>query len=224
MTAFSRIGMAEVTRLTRAGRLAEATALLQGFGAADAPRTPAASGATWITPKGAGETSQDSAEPPKQAAVLPGVKGTVLAFRDRLAQRVSIPGLGQRLGTPTAEPVPVPGGARFEERTFANRAGSLTYKVFVPSGFTGQVLPVVVMLHGCTQTPEDFALGTGMNDVAEEHGNLVAYPRQPSSANMQRCWNWFQPGDQRRGGGEPALIAGIAAQVVEEFSADPTRV
>ena len=132
--------------------------------------------------------------------------------------------VGDGLGTARQAPVHVPEGARFEERTFSNDAGSRTYKVYVPSGYSGQSLPVVVMLHGCTQNPDDFAAGTRMNEVAEEQTFLVAYPRQPQSANMQKCWNWFNAGDQQRESGEPSLIAGIAMQVVEEFSADPTRV
>ena len=107
---------------------------------------------------------------------------------------------------------------------FSNAAGSRSYKVYVPSGYNGQPLPVVVMLHGCTQNPDDFAAGTRMNEVAEEQTFLVAYPHQPRTANMKKCWNWFNEADQQREGGEPSLIAGIALQTVEEFSADPTRV
>ena len=132
--------------------------------------------------------------------------------------------VGDGLGSARQAPVRVPDGARFEERTFSNDVGSRTYKVYVPSGYSGQSLPVVVMLHGCTQNPDDFAVGTRMNEVAEEQTFLVAYPRQPQSANMQKCWNWFNAGDQQCESGEPSLIAGIAMQVVEEFSADPARV
>ncbi len=159
-----------------------------------------------------------------KTAARPDFAKTMLSFRDRLSKLGPLPGIGNGLGS--AQPVQalVPEGARFEERIFANEAGSRTYKVYVPSGYSGQSLPVVVMLHGCTQNPDDFAAGTRMNEVAEEQTFLVAYPRQPQSANIQKCWNWFNAADQERGGGEPSLIAGIALQVVEEFAADPARV
>jgi poly(hydroxyalkanoate) depolymerase family esterase len=115
-------------------------------------------------------------------------------------------------------------GGRFETRTFSNAAGMRSYKVYAPGGHVGQKLPVVVMLHGCTQDPDDFAAGTRMNEIAEERGFLVVYPCQPQSANMQKCWNWFNASEQRRGGGEPSLIAGIVREVVASFSADPARV
>lgn len=103
------------------------------------------------------------------------------------------------------------------------RHGSTEYRLYVPAG-AASGLPLVVMLHGCTQTPEDFATGTGMNALADELGFIVAYPRQPQSANPQKCWNWFRPGDQQRGRGEPAQIAGIVQDVLRDHGADPARV
>jgi poly(3-hydroxybutyrate) depolymerase len=79
----------------------------------------------------------------------------------------------------------------------------------IPSRYHGQAIPLVVMLHGCTQSPDDFAAGTRMNFIAEEQTCLIVYPVQSSEANAAKCWNWFRPSDQRRGQGEPSLIAGI---------------
>ena len=181
-------------------------------------------GGAWTAPSQSRQRTAGKLHASAKAAALPDLARTMLAFRDRLPKLGSFSAAGEGLGSVRQPPVPVPDGARFEERTFSNDAGSRTYKVYVPSGYTGQPLPVVVMLHGCTQNPDDFAAGTRMNEVAEEQTFLVAYPRQPQSANMQKCWNWFNAGDQQREGGEPSLIAGIALQVVEEFSADPSRV
>jgi poly(hydroxyalkanoate) depolymerase family esterase len=118
----------------------------------------------------------------------------------------------------------VPEGARFEERTYTNAAGSRSYKLYVPSGYTGQAVPLVVMLHGCTQSPDDFAVGTRMNELAEEQVFLVAYPAQTQAANMSKCWNWFSAGDQQRDQGEPSLIAGITREIMSDFAVEAGRV
>ena len=117
-----------------------------------------------------------------------------------------------------------PDGARFEEYAFSNEAGSRKYKLFIPSGYQGQAMPLVVMLHGCTQSPDDFAAGTRMNEVAEERGFLAAYPEQARTANVSKCWNWFSAGNQQRGQGEAALIAGITRQIMRDFAVLPRRV
>jgi poly(hydroxyalkanoate) depolymerase family esterase len=112
----------------------------------------------------------------------------------------------------------------FETCRFSNGAGSRLYKLYVPEGDPAEARPVIVMLHGCTQSPDDFATGTRMNRLADEHGFLVVYPEQPAQANPSKCWNWFKPQDQVRDAGEPSLIAGIVGQVAQRHGVDRDRV
>ena len=115
-------------------------------------------------------------------------------------------------------------GSRFIAGSFATTSGKRDYKLFVPAGASDRPLPLIVMLHGCTQTPDDFAAGTAMNEMAQAHGCYVLYPAQSQQANPQRCWNWFKHSHQQRGRGEPALIAGMTRQVMEQHAVDPARV
>ncbi len=120
-----------------------------------------------------------------------------------------------------------PPGARFLVGSYGCEAGARPYKLFVPSPRGGQPdgpVGLVVMLHGCTQSADDFAAGTRMNEFAERGHFLVLYPEQTQSANQNRCWNWFNAGDQRRGSGEPAVIAGMTRQIMRDYPVDPARV
>lgn len=105
-----------------------------------------------------------------------------------------------------------------------NRAGTRGYKLYAPAGHAGQSLPLVVMLHGCKQNPDDFAAGTGMNAIADEYGCFVLYPAQAHAANGSNCWNWFNKDDQQRDRGEPSIIADITREVIREYNIDARRV
>jgi poly(hydroxyalkanoate) depolymerase family esterase len=113
---------------------------------------------------------------------------------------------------------------RFIDGRYACAAGARDYKLYIPARPAQAPRALLVMLHGCTQHPDDFAAGTGMNALAEEHGCLVLYPAQDRSANRNACWNWFETAHQGAEGGEPAIIAGMTRQVMAEYGADPARV
>jgi poly(hydroxyalkanoate) depolymerase family esterase len=119
-----------------------------------------------------------------------------------------------------------PAQGQFLSRSFVGVAGALDYKLYLPAGCDADAsrqFPLLVMLHGCTQSPDDFAAGTRMNALADSHGFLVAYPAQSANANASKCWNWFRPQDQARGSGEPALIAGMTAKLQSDYPVDPGR-
>jgi poly(hydroxyalkanoate) depolymerase family esterase len=121
-------------------------------------------------------------------------------------------------------PPPVAAGAQFLTRSFSCDAGTRMYKLYIPVSAHERPRGLVVMLHGCTQDPDDFATGTNMNVLADTHGLLVAYPAQPRSANGSCCWNWFNPQDQMRDAGEPSILAGIARAVASDYQLDRSRV
>jgi poly(hydroxyalkanoate) depolymerase family esterase len=238
--------MFEATRLTSLGRLQESTALIQrtlaGLGARP-PRASAADAApagTPALPPPSGGQGAASASEPSPSALSPervraAVEGVVRGLGRGVAPVLKgLEGLGldnlagglARAPNPEgpAPRVPDPGpGGGFADGHFACAAGGRDYKLFVPSR-AREPAPLVVMLHGCTQTPEDFAAGTGMNALAERDGVYVVYPGQSRRANGQRCWNWFEPGDQGREAGESAIIAGLTRAIIAEHPIDPARI
>ncbi|HZW12635.1 MAG TPA: PHB depolymerase family esterase [Noviherbaspirillum sp.] len=116
------------------------------------------------------------------------------------------------------------GKGQFVSGSCTNRAGTRAYKLYIPSGYKEEALPLVVMLHGCTQNPDDFAAGTGMNKFAEENNCFVVYPAQAKDANGSQCWNWFQTAHQRRDEGEPSIIADITREVIRKHKVDTSRI
>jgi poly(hydroxyalkanoate) depolymerase family esterase len=229
--------MMEATRLTREGRLAEATALIRRTLAGN--HAPDVSASVRPTEPEAIETTfkvvtepQPTREESRPSAETAGTSQTT-RIRPRFVSKFSMPTARFPLpvdlpGCPGRGPIP-PGSApplagRWLDGSYQNQVGARSYKLYVPSGDRGPGQALVVMLHGCTQNPDDFAAGTGMNARAEADGFLVVYPAQAASANSSMCWNWFQSADQGREGGEPSIIAGITRRVMEEYQVDPGRV
>jgi len=122
-------------------------------------------------------------------------------------------------GAPT-QPV---SASRFSHGSHEDGARALHYRLFIPAGERSS-MPLIVMLHSCGQDAADFAAGTGMNALAEEHGCMVLYPEQSCGAHWNRCWNWYDRTRHRRGEGEPALIAGLPRRIMAEQAVEPGRV
>ncbi|WP_202796867.1 extracellular catalytic domain type 1 short-chain-length polyhydroxyalkanoate depolymerase [Pedosphaera parvula] len=245
--------MEEATRLTREGRLAEAAALIRrslGMGEAstatrarvvEAPPIDVTSSSTrepaeLAVPLATGaepdaRTSAprptDQRTPPHQAPAAPVTPPPNLSAL--LAGLPKPDTLGKvqwrdRSGRQFAPEIVAPAAGQWRAGVFTGESGSRAYKLYLPSGYHGRRLPLVVMLHGCTQSADDFAAGTRMNFVAEAEGLLVLFPEQAVAANTSRCWNWFQSADQQRGRGEPAILAGMTREVLAEHNVDQNRV
>lgn len=208
-------------RLTRAGKPGEATRLiLQTLGHGGtapaeapeaAPRAPVPAARRLAPPE---VEDAEIVEPPQVRRRLRDVVAGLARQR---------PGLARGRGRAPVLPA-VADGARFEHRQYQGDHGGRAYRLYVPAAPADEIRGVVVMLHGCTQSPEDFAVGTGMNGHADLHGLVIAYPEQTRAENPALCWNWFRPSDQGAAAGEPAILAGLAEAVAQEFAVPPGHV
>ena len=238
--------MRHATKLTRAQNVIEATRVIQRALSGRGPdfssdqRTP--EGPLLIAPPTRGTENADASEQPLQDARIERGRSQASTAEQpptgrmrrplgevlKLLRQANLPnfdhGAAPFAKSRKAPLVLVPQGAVYLARTFTCEAGSRDYKVYVPSNAEGRTLPLLIMLHGCTQNPDDFAVGTGMNRLSEEHGFIVAYPRQPTHANQSSCWNWFNIKDQMRDAGEPSIIAGITRAIMMDFNIDAKRV
>ena len=198
--------MREATRLTQSGNLREATQVIQ--------RTFRHAGRAPMPPP-----SNSSTSPP---IILDGcvfeVGSAEVEEPEVVPPQTPPPGANARDGNHKSHQ------GEFADGTHTHASLTRRYKLYAPPGPVDKSLPLVVMLHGCTQNPDDFAAGTGMNELAKARGFYVLYPEQSANANPQRCWNWFKHNHQSRGRGEAALLASMTLSVIKHHGIDSRRV
>jgi len=227
---YNTAGLNQALELTQTGRPQEALAVLQGLGGGRvADPTPPGIPTGFAVPgwspgqQAWSHGSSGSYIPEIGRKYIPPAVSKII---DTWGPRgVAAPASAHQAAEPrpAASAAPVPGG-EVRHLEFTTLAGSRAYDLYIPTGYAGDAVPLVVMLHGGTQTAVDFASGTRMNHLAEEHTFLVAYPEQSRRVSQGGYWGWFKPGDQVRGAGEPSIIAGITAEIMQDHVIDPTRV
>jgi poly(hydroxyalkanoate) depolymerase family esterase len=220
--------MREATELLRTSGPAAATAAIQsalrGASGGSAPRagTPHAGWSPSMLPP---VMSVDGTSDPSIAHATPEATERLGGLRKpRSRSRKGGPARQRGDVVEVDAPVHRQGTGSFLTASHTSQAGTRAYKLYVPSSYSEQALPLIVMLHGCKQNPDDFAAGTGMNEIAEKNRCLVLYPAQARAANGSNCWNWFKSEDQHRDHGEPSILADMTRDVMRQYHIDPNRV
>jgi len=219
--------MRRATRLTRAGRVGSATETVRRAISGAMSKTLVASMSPFSSrppahAKAATKPHKATAKPtPRPATLTPARRRAAIV--QHLPASVSGPSPAAAKASPASAPVK-PEPATYLERTHSCSSGTRDFKLYLPARHPGGPKGLIVMLHGCTQNPDDFAAGTNMNVIAQRHGLAVAYPEQTRGHNGASCWNWFTPSNQSRGRGEPAILAGLAEGLMQEFELGRTRV
>ncbi|MEF9999601.1 extracellular catalytic domain type 1 short-chain-length polyhydroxyalkanoate depolymerase [Comamonas sp.] len=213
--------LATTAPLIQRGELMQATQAIQ--------RALGARTASWPTASAAAAGAADPVASPARAQRAwhagPGHAADVqdVEVVDRAGPRARADAAG------VAQPADAQPPGSFERIAFSAPGGAPQdhYWLYVPPGAASaaaQPMPLVLMLHGCTQNPQDFATGTAMNGVAQTANALVLYPAQAQQANPKNCWNWFRPEDQLRGAGEPATLVAMVRDVMRRHPVDERRV
>ena len=236
MSPDTNITMAEALRLTRAGRLTEATAVLQrSLTSVGTPGPRESTAAQPLADLGHLGLLVSNGRPVRRpelprayfASARQGLIDDLQAALPGLADTVSPagwPGGARSSGGGAAARAAAAAGGEIRHLIHTESAGTRSYDLYVPTSYAGEPVPLVVMLHGGKQNGLDFAAGTRMNEFAEQHSFLVAYPEQSRAANTGGYWNWFSASDQQANTGEPAIIAGITREVMRDLVVDPSRV
>jgi poly(hydroxyalkanoate) depolymerase family esterase len=230
---FNVLGATRLIQRTLARRVVSHLFSRPSEAASPLPKVPASKNKARTADKSVGKIVGRKAPPKDTGTVKPRAK-TPARFRRPLGEVIETlrvaPALTGRTGllsfgsTGKAPDLVVPDGAEFVSRSFTSNAGSREFKLYIPASAQDRPKGLIIMLHGCTQGPDDFAAGTNMNAVAETHGLLIAYPAQTRTNNASSCWNWFETGHQRRGEGEPAILAGLTRKLAKEFGIDKDQV
>ena len=211
--------MLKATRLTSVGKLLDATRLIQRALGRAVPKD-------W--PKDRTETRPEARREGSPAANDSQVS-------DAPPKIIILPPPAQPAGelmtdVPGEAPQEAPRRkASFTKNTFSFEGHAYPYRLYIPStpaagASVVELMPLIVLLHGCKQDALDFSNGTAMNALAEQQQAMVLYPEQIASGNAMRCWNWFEPGHQQAERGEPGMIAALTQKVVQKHGAYPQRV